>query len=148
MSGPPPELGWDAQIDYDEGGRWQRLTWRLPAAALRQALTGPGAGRSARAPRLTSGRSVLLLSDVQVLEGELLATNVLAHPEPGSDSLSLEVIVTTERDVTPNLVCRLTSVARSHSIPLSSSGAVFNQVRPAEINGGLTISFERPAPAG
>ena len=138
--------GWEAQVESDAEGRWQRLTWRLPAAGLGAALSG-SASRGTRAPRRSPAASVLLLSDVLVLEGELLAANILARSEPTGEGLSLEVLITTERDVPPGLVCQLTTVARTHAVPMGGGAAVFNNVRPAEIDGGLTIHLVRTLPA-
>jgi len=143
MTDTGPGAGGEAQVENDAAGRWQRLTWRLTPDALRAALSGGAASRATRAPRRSAAQSVLLLSDVLVLEGELLATNILARSEPAGDGLSLEVLVTTEREVPPGLVCQLTTVARTHAVPLSGASATFSNVRPAEIEGGLTIRLER-----
>jgi hypothetical protein len=80
---------------------------------------------------------------VLVLEVEWLATSILAPAEPNGEGLSLQVLVTTERERPLELVCQLTTVERSHSVPLSGTGAVFNKLVPAEIEGGLTNSHER-----
>lgn len=140
------ESGWEAKVESDETGRWQRLTWRLSGHGLAQVLAGHGQA-GAEAARWPGLPGVLLLSDVHVLDDGLLATNVLARAEPGGEGLRLEVLVTTERGAALELVCRLTTNARAHAVPLTGAAAIFSHVRPAEIEGGLTISLERSGSA-
>ena len=147
MTNPNTQSGWEAQVEYDETGRWQRVIWHLSGSGLRQVLPGRGPGSPTRPLRWPGVTGVLLLSDVQVLEDGLLATNVLARAEPTAEELSLEVLVTIGRGAAPALVCRLTTNARAHSVPLTGPAAVFTHVRPAEIDGGLTLSLERSGSA-
>ena|SRR5437867_1321648 len=140
--------GWEAHVENDSAGRWRRLTWQLSGAGLREAVSGGTTGGATRAPRRSPAQSILLLSDVLVLEGELLATNILAMAEPAGEGLSLQVVVTAERERALELVCQLTTVARTHSVPLSGAGAIFNKLLPTEIEGGLTIRLERVSRAG
>ena len=147
MTNPNPQSSREAEVEYDETGRWQRLIWRLSGPELRQALPRQGLGNTTRTSRWPGVIGVLVLSDVHMLEDGLLATNVLARAEPAGEGLSLEVLVTIGSGMAPALVCRLTTNARSHSVPLTSTAAVFTHVRPAEIDGGRTLSLERSGSA-
>ena len=84
---PLDDAGWEAHVENDDAGRWRRLTWKLSGAGLRDAVSG-GTGGATRAPRRSPAQSILLLSDVLVLEGELLAGHILALAEPAGEGIS------------------------------------------------------------
>lgn len=129
------ELPWTAHVEFGEGGRWQRVRWTLAARGLREALLGPGQASPTRSASLIEDRNVLLLSDVITLDDNLLALNLFARRDTeAADSLIIDAVVTSEREMTHPLSATLHWSARTQTAPLDQDGrAIFRGLRIDEL---------------
>ena len=141
-----PDDGWQLEQDNDSDGRWRQIRWRLPAAAIHAALFGPAEADPTRAGDQWEAQGALLLSDVTLLDDQLVATTLILHPEADPHQARLKVIVTTEQAWPAALQARLQINHHDFIAALTDGAASFSGLALEELLEGLSLALEHTPP--
>jgi|GEM_PF-3736528 len=138
-----PNNGWQMEIDIDARGHWRQVRWRLPAASIQYALFGPPETGASRAGERPVEQSALLLSDVTVLDDQLVATTLIVHAEGATGQVRLNALITAEQDWPPGVQAHLQIGNRTLTTAITGGAADYPGLSLDELLLGISLSIER-----